>query len=104
MIDVIARDGGLYFKIGPHEKHVEKDDARLMAELLREETVEAIASFEKEWQSGPWKIEGAADDIDGSNQKGDGRRRLLLHHGLMKWHVLRREAVLLGSLFRSLPL
>jgi hypothetical protein len=103
MIDVIARDGGLYFKIGPHEKRVEKDDAQQMGQLLREEAVEAIASFEKQWQSGSWKIEGAADDTDPANTKSEGRRRLLLHHGPKKWHILRREAVLLGSLFRSLP-
>jgi hypothetical protein len=101
MIDVANQDKNLVFKIGNHEKPVSPEEASAMAELLREETVEEIASFNKEWQSGPWKIEGAADDIDPENTKSEGRRRLLLHHGASKWHILRREAVLLGSLFRN---
>lgn len=102
MIDVISKDGGLFFRIGPHEKPVDPADAAQLAQLLREETIEKIASFLQEWESGPWKIEGAADDIDPTSHKTDGRRRLLLRHGSMKWHLLRREAVLLGSIFRSI--
>jgi len=102
MIDVFSKDGGLIFKIGPHEKPIEPHEATQLAQLLREETVENIASFLQEWESGPWKIEGAADDIDPTSQKTEGRRRLLLRHGTMKWHLLRREAVLLGSIFRSI--
>ena len=102
MIDVFSKEGGLFLKIGPHEKPIELDDARQLAQLLREDTVESIASFDQEWKSGLWKIEGADDDIDLSYHKTENRRRLLLHYGSSKWHILRREAVLLGSIFRDL--
>lgn len=101
MIDVFNKDGGIYFKIGPHERLVKPDDARQMGELLREQTVEAIADFSKDWQAGPWRIEGARDDVENGDQKSEKRRRLLLRHGTNKWHILRREAVLMGGLFRT---
>ena len=101
MIDVINKQGAIFFKVGPHERVVEPDDARTMGELLREETVEEIADFAKEWSAGPWRIEGAKDDVDPDNQKSETRRRLLLRHGANKWHILRKEAVVIGGLFRT---
>jgi hypothetical protein len=101
MIDVINNQGAIYFKIGPHERVVEPEDARAMGALLREKTVEEIADFAKEWSAGPWRIEGAKDDVDPDNQKSETRRRLLLRHGANKWHILRKEAVVIGGLFRT---
>jgi hypothetical protein len=102
MIDVFNKDGAIYFKIGPHERLVEPDEAQQMGELLKEQTVEQIADFTKCWQAGPWRIEGAQDDVDLGHQKSEIRRRLLLRHGTNKWHILRREAVLIGGLFRTI--
>jgi hypothetical protein len=100
MIDVAPVGEDLQISIGERQLTVSRSTAVGMSEALRSETIERIADFKESWKSDPWRIEGAQDDVAASNQKSELRRRLLLRHGSRQWHILRSEALNLGSLLR----
>jgi hypothetical protein len=100
MIDVAPVGEDLQISIGEHQLTVSRSTAVGMSEALCSETIERIADFKESWKSDPWRIEGAQDDVEASNQKSELRRRLLLRHGSRQWHILRSEALNLGSLLR----
>lgn len=100
MIDVAPVGKDLQIRIGEHHLTLSRSAAVGMSEALRSETIERIADFKESWKSDPWSIEGAQDDVAASKQKSELRRRLLLRHGSQQWHILRSEALNMGSLLR----
>ena len=100
MIDVAPVGKDLQIRIGEHHLTLSRSAAVGMSEALRSETIERIADFKESWKSDPWSIEGAQDDVAASKQKSEFRRRLLLRHGSQQWHILRSEALNMGSLLR----
>ena len=100
MIDVAPHGEDLQIRIGTHLLRLSRTAAVTLSEALRAETIERIADFKDSWSAGPWSLEGAQDDIDASRSKSELRRRLLLRHGDQQWHILRSEALNLGSRLR----
>jgi hypothetical protein len=102
MITVDKKEGEIRFKIGPHTIPVSAQEAAQLGGFLRTEDIEQAADFKRDITIGPWRIEGAKDDVENAESKSENRRRLLLQHRGRKWHLLRPEAVTLGALFRGL--
>lgn len=103
MIDVVQIGEDPQIRIGKHQLILSRSAAVNMSEVLRSETIERIADFKQSWRLDQWSLEGAHDDLAAREQKSEVRRRLLLRHGKQQWHILRSEALNLGSLLRQFP-
>jgi hypothetical protein len=100
MIDLKKTSECIVFEIGEHRIPTTGADSTLLGEILRHESVERIADDPVGVVAGDWRISGVVDD--GNERERDlAYRRILLWHGARKWHLTRKEAVVLGALFRT---
>jgi len=101
MIDFINSPSGQpTFAIGDVRIPVSPEEASLLGELLRYESIEKIANSSDVIRVGEWILCGALDEK--KERKRDlPYRRILLGHGERSWHLSQEEAVTLGSRFRT---